>query len=444
MVRETLAAFTSLAPGQDRAAHHNVCIASWQSAGAEIFSFNHPSEIAALRSLYEVNFVPVWETSAPLFGQHYIPISAMLSHAGARRGPVLIINADIELQATPWELKRIRWLCEGALCYFVRYNYDCDIRLAVKETYGIDAFLLNGREANLFPRSFLSMGQPFWDYWIPFTFASMGGRIYTVEAPLLFHKSHPRRWSDSAWHRSALEFDRLSGLLGSDKSMDACVRMSADVRGVFDARKHVVPARPTPIRDWIEKRFSVSGPKIFFELGAHDGTDTAWMAALPDVTIHAFEPDPRNHPPPLAKVVLTRAAVSDRDGRAPFILSQTCWGRPWTHSSSLKQPKNHLSRYPVTFGETTEVDSVTLDSYARAHGIDFVDLIWADIQGAEGEMIRGARHVLRRTRYIYTEYSDDELYAGQATLDDICGLLPDFRMLELRSDDVLLENRNMS
>src|SRR5258707_4891242 len=119
MARETLAAFTSLAPGQDRAAHHHVCIESWRRAGAEIFSFNHPSEIAALRSLYDINFVPVCETSAPVFGQHYIPISTMLSLAGMRRGPVLIINADIELQATPFELKRIRWLCEGALCYFV-------------------------------------------------------------------------------------------------------------------------------------------------------------------------------------------------------------------------------------------------------------------------------------------------------------------------------------
>jgi FkbM family methyltransferase len=367
----------------------------------------------------------------------------MLSYAAVHRGPVLLINADIELQMAPWEMKRMRWLCEGGLCYFVRYNYDRDIRLAVRELYGIDAFLMNGSEAHLFAGSFLSMGQPFWDYWLPYTFASRGGCMYAMEAPVLFHRSHPRGWSDAAWHRCALEFDRLFGLLGEDKSMGACMRMSGEVRAAFDARKNVLPAQPPPIGDWVRQHFSYRGPKLFLELGAHNGSDTAWMAALPDVVIHAFEPDPRNHPPSFANVVLTRAAVSDRDGRVPFILSKTGWGQLWTYSSSLKQPKNHLLRYPVTFGETIEVDSVTLDNYAQRHGLDIVDFIWADIQGAEGEMVRGARSLLSRTRYLYTEYSDDELYEGQATLKDICGMLPEFRVIELWPDEVLLQNQNM-
>jgi 2-O-methyltransferase len=441
--REVVAALTSVAPWRDRVAHHRDCIASWRRAGLEVFSFNHPDEIATLRTLYDVSFVPVLDTAAAIFGRHYIPISTMLRHAAGQGGPVLLINADIELQMTPWEMKRVRWLCDGALCYFVRYNYDRDIRQAVREVYGIDAFLLDANQVRLFPSSFLSMGQPFWDYWIPHAFASRDSPIFAVESSVAFHKSHPRRWSNGAWHRSALEFDRLFGLLGADKSMEACMRMSAQIRAAFDARKSVLRAQPPPIRTWVEQQFSYRGPKLFLELGAHNGSDTAWMARLPDVAIHAFEPDPRNNPPPLANVVLTRAAVSDRDGRVPFILSKTGWGQPWTYSSSLRQPKNHLARYPVTFGETIEVDSVTLDYYASSHCLNKVDFIWADIQGAEGEMIRGGRDLLSRTRYLYTEYSDDELYEGQATLNDICAMLPEFRVIELWSDDVLLHNQNM-
>jgi FkbM family methyltransferase len=443
VAREVVTALTSLAPARDRVAHHQVCIASWRRAGVEVSSFNHPSEIAVLRSLYDVSFVPVSDTAAPVFGRHYIPISAMLSYATMLSGPVLLINSDIELVMAPWELKRIRWLCDGGLCYLMRYNYDRNIRLATREIYGIDAFLLAGGEAHLFPPSFLSMGQPFWDYWIPYTFATRGGRLYAMEAPVLFHKSHPRRWSDGAWHRSALEFDRLFGVLGEDKSMDNCLQMSAQVRATFDSRKTVLSAQPPPIRDWVEQRFSYRGRKLFLELGAHNGSDTDWMAALPDVFIHAFEPDPRNHPPPLANVMLTRAAVSDRDGRLPFILSITGWDRPWTYSSSIRRPKNHLVHYPVTFGETIEVDSVRLDSYARHHNLDIVDFIWADIQGAEGDMIQGGRDLLGRTRYLYTEYSDDELYEGQATLKDICAMLPDFRVIELWPYEVLLQNQKM-
>jgi FkbM family methyltransferase len=180
---------------------------------------------------------------------------------------------------------------------------------------------------------------------------------------------------------------------------------------------------------------------MLLELGSHRGTDTAWMAELPGATIHAFEPDPRNDQPPKDNVFVHRSAVGDWDGTAPLILSQSGWGQEWTHSSSIKRPKNHLTRYPVTFGETIDVPITTLDTIRRQHGIDVVDFIWADIQGAEAEMIRGGLETLQRTRYLYTEYSNDEMYEGQPTLSDILDLLPQFRVIELWPDDVLLENR---
>jgi hypothetical protein len=101
-------------------------------------------------------------------------------------------------------------------------------------------------------------------------------------------------------------------------------------------------------------------------------------------------------------------------------------------------------RYPVTFGATIEVPAVALDTFCREQSLGNIDFIWADIQGAEGEMIRGGLRTLERTRYLYTEYSDEELYENQATLRDILNLLPDFRVVELWPDDVLLENRRFS
>ena len=86
---------------------------------------------------------------------------------------------------------------------------------------------------------------------------------------------------------------------------------------------------------------------------------------------------------------------------------------------------------------------IALDSFCRQQGLDRIDFIWADIQGAEGEMVRGGMQALERTRYLYTEYSDDELYENQASMREILELLPDFRVLELWPDDVLLENRRL-
>jgi FkbM family methyltransferase len=391
VAQEVILALTSLSPAPENVALTQTCIKSWRDAGLQVHVFSHPEGIAALAKLYDVDFVPVAETTAPVFGKHFIPIKTMLDWAAERNVPALLINPYIDLRMTEWEIKRTRWISDGGLCYFIRHNHNGDVARAQPEPYSIDAFLLHGRDAALFPDSFLSMGQPFWDYWLPHTFAARGRPIYTVEFPAAFHCNHQQHWSWESWHRSGLEFARVSGEPSGDQSFAACLAMSVRVRQNFDRRKVVVPRLPLQIREWVQRRFDYPGPKLFIELGAHRGTDTAWMAEIPGVAIHAFEPDPRNHQPPRPNVTLHRAAIAERDGRGSLILSQQRCGQEWTHSSSIKPPKNHLHRFPVTFGGTVEVPLVALDTFYAQHGLDVVDFIWADIQGAEGEMIRVVR-----------------------------------------------------
>ena len=70
-----------------------------------------------------------------------------------------------------------------------------------------------------------------------------------------------------------------------------------------------------------------------------------------------------------------------------------------------------------------------------------IDLIWADVQGAEGDLIEGGRQALARTRYFYTEYDDQELYEGQIPLAKLLSLLPEFEIVPRYRWDVLLRNR---
>lgn len=434
-------ALTSLSPSPHRVESQLEALRTWADARLETRSFNHPSEIATLAELYDVQFIPTPNTTDHVFGRHYIPIKTIVDWAAQCGEPALLINSDIELRMAPWEFQRVRWASDGGLCYFVRHNHDGDLRQATPEPCGIDAFLLPARGVPQLAASFMSIGQPFWDYWLPHVFATAGRSITCVDFPAAFHRRHPLRWSWEAWHRCAVEFARVTQTPGGDLSFDACVMMSIRVREGFDRDRVSIHQQPSEIRQWVETTFGHANPKVFLELGAHAGWDTAWLSRIPAVTMHAFEPDPRNHPPPLPNVTLHRAAISDVDGSADFILSDRGWGQPWTHSSSLKMPKRHLERYPVTFGDTITVETCTLDCFAQRTGLGAVDFIWADIQGAEGEMVRGGCETLRRTHYLFTEYSNDELYEGQATLHELLELLPDFRVVELWSDDVLLENR---
>lgn len=203
----------------------------------------------------------------------------------------------------------------------------------------------------------------------------------------------------------------------------------------------------SPIRPWVEEVFHRRpGRKMFIEAGANDGSDTRWMAAIPGVQMHCFEPDMRNTPPDLPNVTLHRKAIAAHDGTSDFILSQRHpVPRLTAASSSIRAPKNHLQVHPdVTFGPWIEVECIRLDTFTQEQGIDIVDFLWADVQGAEGDLIDGGLKTLSRTRWFFTEYSDEELYDCQINLAEILRRLPGFKLIAKWRDDVLLANTRLT
>jgi FkbM family methyltransferase len=188
------------------------------------------------------------------------------------------------------------------------------------------------------------------------------------------------------------------------------------------------------------------------EIGCNDGMDTLkFLKAMPHVRLFCFEPDPR-----AAKrfrenvsdwVPLEEAAISSEDGIAVFYGSSgrapersrrpgapaCCWLDEWDLSGSLRKPTGHLSFSPwTTFPEDRqyEVKTLRLDTWlARSLGVECIDFIWCDVQGAEADVIQGAANALARTRYFYTEYYDTPMYEGQPNLDTLRGMLPTFDLL---------------
>jgi FkbM family methyltransferase len=199
---------------------------------------------------------------------------------------------------------------------------------------------------------------------------------------------------------------------------------------------------------------------VIIEAGAHYAQDTQYLRqTFPDATIFAFEPDPRNTYRirrdglwGIARFV--EAAVGDHDGTAIFHLSsgippkgdpQYFKGQPiepWTYSSSLKRPVKHLTNVPwVKFEQTATVKVVRLDTFAQRENLASIDFIWADVQGAEDQLIAGGQATLARTRYLYTEYGNEEIYAGQLSLREIVARLPGkWEVVADYGDDALLSN----
>jgi FkbM family methyltransferase len=189
---------------------------------------------------------------------------------------------------------------------------------------------------------------------------------------------------------------------------------------------------------------------IILDVGANDGEHTKmFMELFPQGQIYSFEPDPRAVERFCAQISGARlfvGAVGATTGLQPFYQSSGTPApearRDWDFSGSLRRPKHHLRRYPwCHFDTVIHVPVTTLDTWARAVGVDHIDFLWADVQGAERDLIAGAGEILQRTTYLYTEYSNEELYDGQASLADLEAMLPNFRVLTLYPDDVLFERR---
>jgi FkbM family methyltransferase len=185
------------------------------------------------------------------------------------------------------------------------------------------------------------------------------------------------------------------------------------------------------------------------EAGAHDGSTTAALRRVfPRARILAFELEPRaiakfKTRPELANVTLRECAIGYRTGVAAFYCSG---GRPtgyigddWDASGSIRDPAGVKTFHPwIRFDREISVPIFRLDDAVEQGAVNTINLIWADVQGAEEVLIRGASQTLQRTRYFYTECTGGEGYKDQADLDDICRLLPDFEIAELFRHDVLL------
>jgi len=164
---------------------------------------------------------------------------------------------------------------------------------------------------------------------------------------------------------------------------------------------------------------------VVIDCGSNDGKDSVDLARIiPGATVHAFEPVPKvfemlkKATGKYKNIQCYQLALSDKTGKAEMYVSSNAVDDR-SSSSSLLAPKTHLDDYPeVRFDERVEVDTVTLDDWASAQGIDHIDLLWLDMQGFEMQMLSASKIILPAVKVIYTEVSMKETYDGVTTYHD--------------------------
>jgi FkbM family methyltransferase len=171
---------------------------------------------------------------------------------------------------------------------------------------------------------------------------------------------------------------------------------------------------------------------IIFDVGAHHGESVEYIKKLfPLASIYSFEPDPDSFDVlsanAIERVTYFNLALSDMDGTASFYRNKI------SHTNSLLkvnlQSKDSIaiarstaegnSEYLEGLNNEVMVPTARLDTILSQSGIDKIDLLKIDVQGAECQVLAGAPDTLRRTKVVVLEISFFDYYEGQTSFLDV-------------------------
>ena len=174
---------------------------------------------------------------------------------------------------------------------------------------------------------------------------------------------------------------------------------------------------------------------VCFDVGANVGYYTLMLAQRAKRgSVHAFEPVPLNFhilntnvlANKLRNVIVNNCAVGDGEGTTEFVVATDA-----AYSSMVDTRRKSIA-------ERIVVPVVTLDSYCASHGIERIDFIKADVEGAEGQVVRGAAGLLadkdRRPRLIMLELHEPMLQRYRSSVDNIVRTLQSYDYKAVVSD----------
>lgn len=189
------------------------------------------------------------------------------------------------------------------------------------------------------------------------------------------------------------------------------------------------------IKTIISKFEKIEAIKEIWEIGSRDGQDSLALANnFPQAGVKSFEPNPDTFKMveevsinSFGKIKALNLALSDQDGEITFnkidtSKTITTWpdGNPGASSKFLASEQYDIEKY---FQIPIKVKSQSAKTLIEGQGLTPPNLIWMDVQGAEGLVIKGFGDLISNVDFIYVELSLKALYIGQPLAAEIIKLL---------------------
>lgn len=228
---------------------------------------------------------------------------------------------------------------------------------------------------------------------------------------------------------------------------------------VFDREIYI--DKPLVYENIVESFLDTNEKLIIFEIGSCECEDTIKLSRLfPSSHIIATEPIKENRicgvkylkEYAVKNVWLTYYAFSDFIGEAEMYVSSGTTSdiiiSDWdcgNKSSSLLEPAKHLEIWPwIEFELKERVPVTTIDHFVEMINkmpheetpkIDKIDFIHMDVQGAELNVLKGAKDMISKINLIFMEVSGVELYKNQPLKEDVKDFM-EFHNFRLIYDNV--------
>lgn len=204
----------------------------------------------------------------------------------------------------------------------------------------------------------------------------------------------------------------------------------AEIHGIGYLKKL---QRQSNLPDASEVQAKLCGNKarVIFDIGANRGDVTRnYTQLFPGADIHAFEPTEEFHAAFLQqhsgnpRVRLNKLALSEKEGDALFYLNKSGDTNSLLESIHIGASSDKSCE---TIGSRT-VRTQTLDNYCAEAGIEHIDILKIDTQGAELSILKGGERMFRERRVglLYTEAYFKPQYKDQPLLYDIGNYLERF------------------
>lgn len=168
--------------------------------------------IYAIDSKQSVNsdFIYVTCNSIYKFNKYTYSIKSIIDNIRTLTDTFILLNSDIELDNNPSLWQKIVDASDDAVIIGHRFNYTNSYADGILNLNGIDFVLIN-KKLNIPDDHNFCLGLCSWDWWIPYLAMTQNIPVLAITQPFLFHKNHPRRWSDESCSHMMKYFRSISG-----------------------------------------------------------------------------------------------------------------------------------------------------------------------------------------------------------------------------------------